>query len=43
MQRTLATAIMVGINILGVGVGFLVPTLAVSESGSGETAKAEIY
>lgn len=29
IQRALATAIMVGINILGIGVGFLVPTLMV--------------
>jgi hypothetical protein len=35
MQRTLATSIMVGINILGVGVGFLVPALVVKEESLG--------
>jgi hypothetical protein len=43
MQRALATAIMVGINILGIGIGFLVPALAVREESLGETAKQEIH
>jgi nitrate/nitrite transporter NarK len=33
---------MVGINILGVGIGFLVPTLVVQEESLGDVAKGEI-
>jgi hypothetical protein len=34
---------MVGTNLFGVGIGFLVPTLAVSEESTGEIAKSQIW
>lgn len=43
MQRAIATAFMVATNLLGVGVGFLVPTLSVREDSVGEAAKVEIW
>ena len=29
MKRTFATALMVGVNLFGMGIGFLIPTLVV--------------
>ena len=34
---------MVATNLLGVGVGFLVPTLSVKEDSVGDVAKQEIW
>jgi hypothetical protein len=33
---------MIGLNLLGMGLGFLIPTLFVEETSTGEDAKKEI-
>ena len=39
IKRALSTSIMVGINLLGMGLGFLIPTIVVKEDSIGEKAK----
>ena len=42
-QRTFATSIMIGTNLVSIGTSFMLPTIFVDEQSLGEDAKDEIF